>query len=304
MGHPLVEKKIKGIRCWSEWEQMWNAAAYAEQLHGLLHVGFNVITYSNEHLERIRFYLAVASDHGNSDELRHPDEPVHESSDPSGFGWPCRRRDLRMTVARKAFEVLCLNFFRGRDSRGLDADQKSAIAHPKTLQSIISFFLKGNSTSTGLYLENRDGDSDSHFNVIIYTFLDRVIDEILRTSLVEEDIQSAVVKCHISMRSSCVELLYRMQKLDVLLEKKQALDDACMIKLQELTMKKSMFFHRENAMRLPTNVEEAAAFGSKPAQILLILRLRQREVARLDEIYRLEEERAEADRKLKQLQRT
>ena len=50
--HPLLSREIRPLYNWHEWLARWDAALTAEELLGLLHVGFNVPLDRSEHGEK------------------------------------------------------------------------------------------------------------------------------------------------------------------------------------------------------------------------------------------------------------
>lgn len=298
MVHPLVERKLKGIENWTEWKQLWEAATHAEQLHGLLHVGFDVdIRTYHELNERVRFYLAVADGHSAiySQSLRREDDPTDpHKKERSTFG-VLNRSDLRQKVARKAFKMLCLNFFRLPDKDGEVPSWQNAIRDAETLRAILDFFLQEPDFAVSEKpLSNIDRDLDSHLTEIICEKLLRLVKE---GWLDGRDRGPETCEHFRRARPQFVEILARLGKLDLLLQKEYEPDDACMAMLETIAMNPRFM----PIWRAPDSIDVAVAFGSKAAQTLTLLRIKRREIARLEEIENLQEARDEAERKLKSL---
>lgn len=109
-GHPLRKKNLVGLATWKQWMEKWRAADTAEELVGLLHVGFDV-PYGNDLeggglVDRTTFYLNVA--HGYN----------YPSIFPGDRNYTCSallKEDRRVPlsnlcgmVAEKAWKMICL----------------------------------------------------------------------------------------------------------------------------------------------------------------------------------------------------
>jgi hypothetical protein len=302
MSHPLVEKQIKGIESWTEWRKLWDAATYAEQLHGLLHIGFNIETrHYRESNERVRFYLAIADGHSAiyPRNLQREDDPTSpHAKEWSAFGY-LNRPSLRQEVAHKAFKTLCLTFFRQQD--GI-CPWSNAVRDEETLQAILNFFLQEPEFAINQkVLSNLDRNPDSRLNEIVREFLLCVVRE---GWLNGRDRGPETVEYFRKARPRFVEILYRMDKLSFLLHKEFEPDDACLAALETIAMKQGYGRPSGQAIyREPKSLEEACAFGSKAAQTLIVIRIMRRETERLEEIERLEEQRDAAAQKLERLLR-
>lgn len=118
----LLLRSVRFIAHWDEFVGLWNTASSIEQMIGLLHVGFNVPLDGRrsrcDHLhrcyvdaDRIRFYLAIAD--GWADPYRLLQRADDTSEDIPGATEDRTRMypyQLRGSVARKAFDMLCLEF--------------------------------------------------------------------------------------------------------------------------------------------------------------------------------------------------
>ncbi len=121
--NPLLDwNEVQHIVDWKYWLKLWNEVGLTEFRHSLLHFGFATPCDNyQEPLDRIRFYLTVADGHAKSKYMERPDEkqagiPLESAfnSYRTTLGYVRHPSELRQKIARKAFEVLCPNFFHDR----------------------------------------------------------------------------------------------------------------------------------------------------------------------------------------------
>lgn len=302
--HPLIEKQMKGIESWTEWKQLWDAALYAEQLHSLLHFGFDVLTKNGDETnERIQFYLSIADGHSDfyRDIFRWKDVPEDGTARyQSAFGEQLRT-DLRRKVARKAFEMLCLKFFKRQVTSFKPARYIEIVMDEKTLQAIIGFFLHDDAEAgEKKTIANRDHDVfDSHLNAIIVEFLLREVKECWKypANRNERELYRKALP-------QFVKILWRLDRFDLLLQEESCQPDEVLATLEAIAMSSEISDRQGAVHRKPCSIEEAAAFGVRAAQTLILLRIKKSEQARLEEIRRLKDEQTATERKLKSLQGT
>lgn len=131
--NPLVGRPIIGIKNWETWRMRWDTAQTAEELIGLLHCGLRAI---GKPLERAAFYLKVADGHRGSPDYFLSDtnpEPNLERLWSALYTGPRTPSQLRLAVAKKAWQMLCKHFFTARPYPG----SWEAIAHQEHLPELI-----------------------------------------------------------------------------------------------------------------------------------------------------------------------
>ncbi len=161
--HNLFTREVRPIRDWYEWLEHWQAITTIEEMKGLLHSGFEkpigYAGYSKKQLDavdRIIFYFGIADGWAERCLLESPTDSGYIYYN---FGWDNRgnrikksQSESRQVVAEKAFDVLCLNFFRPemhemqRDKNGYDNWERfipyweKEIATARLLPAIANFF--------------------------------------------------------------------------------------------------------------------------------------------------------------------
>lgn len=294
--HPLLETKLGIIRNWDEWLKLWNETPYLELRHSLLHFGFDVPYPEDNTSQRILFYLSIAdgwndiSFEPKQHHLSYPRNPPHL---------------LKGALPRKAFEVLCLRWFKPVKEFNEEKYKYSWVCDEQVLLAVLAFFY-GIDPSHYKRDEKRlknltHGDSDKH-SVLARTYLVNFI--IWAWRLLRHEADEKLVERLASHRPAFVEVLDALGRLDVFTGPGRCgLDDASRAKLEELALGQEHYFPLEQKERRPKTLEEAVYVGSLAAQLLLLHRVTRVEHVRLKEIRDLETEQRSADRRLQELKK-
>lgn len=297
--HPLTAKNISCIGDWSHWKDIWKETSEVEILHSLLHFGFDVYTKSEEFAEKVAFYLELADGYRASYNFNSSPDPKWQYDIETPFG---RKKypEVRQVLSHKAFQILCQKVF--RDTRKSDYDLPSwlyIIFQKEIFEKIIWFFR----LDEGGWIEN-SRLNESHLSEITEKFLVDLCKFIWSDNKNIERHREWLE----NMYPDFVEMLFGIRKLELLLDRecKFVTDEdgfvykSIMDKLKELALKHECYFNGKR--RKPINIHEAFYGGSQAAKIHILLSIKNAERKRLEEIQELENQKKEAEEKLKKLQ--
>jgi len=326
--HPLLSREIRPLSNWHEWLVRWQAAVSIEEMLGLLHVGFNVSIGRHEHgeqeyddIDRLVFYFSIADGWNDHYLLEFPtDQEKYPHTFNSEQGSPGK---LRQQLARKAFDMLCLNFFKvellggGRYGDSLADIWESVVVSERFFPIIQNFFRAGKRRySDSVSIRNLSyRGSRSHNEEHAVNFLLDLVRFIWGYKTSEPSWRSdeelkQVRKDNAVMRSRLdaskpwmVEVLVCLDKLDLLREWILDLDKPCLEKLKEIALRNrlSEYTCPVRKSRTVATLDEACYLDSKAAWFLKEHELRQREHRRLTAIRDAEQAKAKADQKIKEL---
>ncbi len=321
----LVSRDIRLIFNWAEWLKFWVSAETLEQMIGLLHIGFNVpmrLIYGEKEYgdkDRVVFYFATANGWADHSLLRKPkdgDKICYIGYDKYGNEVVKHPSEARQIVAKKAFDMLCQNFFRlqgeNTDSYRRRAEEeqrwncllKGVIASQKLYMAVSSFFsLDSKASSDFPRIRNLTESREvSHGEELARDFLVRLAEfiwgwkEFEISTYASEDDRANVEKRNISMRARVEEAKpWSIDVLVILREihrlNKYELDDVSLERIREIAMstKISRIYHRVSEDRLVSTLEEACYCGSQSAIFLRSYESNRREEKRLNAILEAEE---------------
>jgi len=334
--HGLLSREIRPIRNWHEWLQRWQAAVTMDEMIGLLHRGFEVdlgqVAFDEEKYDdedRVLFYLGIADGWASYDILRSPDNVNAErreyrfGRDKNGSNLYISRVEARRMVATKAFDMLCLNFFKPElhICRGSDDPEVSwgeQVATEKLLPAIQSFF-RIDSEILKRRIRNLTGrDDPSHTEKLAIDFLLSLSTFLWKWS--EENIpsweskkrQDEIKQRNLTKRSRLdavkpwmVEVLSQLGQVSMLERWVLDLDQACLDKLEEIALREELseFGYQRvvRETRLVATLDEACLAGSEAAWLLKHIELVKRESERLHKIIDAEDTVQKAQRTIKKL---
>jgi len=326
------QQEIRTISNWHEWLAHWEKAETFQWKNSLLHDGFTISLERAQYgekeydeIDRIAFYFDIAD--GWADEYLHklPTDGTKEyflGYDENWHKIVKNPSQLRQLLALKAFDVLCLNFFKmklgegGRRGEQFNHEWASQIVSERLFPIIQNFFRieKGQNNDemrtrnlARLLKQSHNERQAVAFLLNLAKFLwvweapDTTYWGPLKD---EEDKRFAEMRVRVdTAKVWMTEVLVNLDKLDVLREWILELDKACLAKLKEIAMR-SMFelgLHPVTEDRPVATLDEACYAGSMAAWFLKEHWLRTREHQRLTAIRDAEERRAELDRKIDEL---
>ena len=330
--HPLLTKEIATIPNWNQWLIFWQSADNLQWMESLLHCGFGVsfdqYVYGEkkcDNVDRVMFYLAVADGWDDCyDSLQLPEDRGKEYC--VGFtanGTSIRKSpgQLRGQLARKAFDMLCLNFFRvelrggGRDGFDFGPVWLKTITSER-LFPVIQDFFRGEEARhrNQVRVRNLSGREErSHNEALAVAFLLNLVRFVWGwrkpTSWAKPDEDTERLNTEVRSRLDAskpwlVEVLVALGRLDVLRDWILELDKDCIAKLTEIALSSRFSRHKLVTKDCPvTTLDEACYIDSTAAWFLKEYELKMREHARFEEIRRAEEEMEKASRRIKELGR-
>ena len=329
--HDLFSREIRPIRNWCEWLERWQSAATLEEMLGLLHVGFNVpiekTCYEEteyHYKDKIIFYLNIADGWKSSLLLRRDGDDGRAEYrfgvDRHGNIQKKNLSQLRQVLATKAFDVLCMSFFRLEELSEVNNRDFMCVWERvlgKELFPMILKFFRAEKDCFGTHhIRNLSGHEDSsHNEKEAITFLLNMAKFLWEWEEVEirswdkkpEETQRYNSEMRTFLEKEAkpwmVEVLSTLGRLDVLEKKKLSLSKQCLAKLKEIALRCELSHHKDPVMkdRKVANLDEACYAGSKAAWFLKRLELEKSEGKRLDEILEAQRAQMAAERKVRAL---
>ncbi len=338
----LLNREIQPIRNWNEWLERWLLAATIEEMLGLLHAGFNVpLEHSRygekeyDNIDRAVFYLTIADGWADNDLLKTPtDRELGEREcrfgrDQHGNRVHRTASELRQVVALKAFDILCLNFFRtelkkeGRYGESFGRFWEQGVASNRLFPVILDFFRTEELKAYEMLWLDRVRIRNltcqrecSHNEELARNFLlnlARFIWEWKETDVrlgYGEDQKKAIEKRDAEMRARLdaakpwmVEVLVSLGGFDLLREWMLELNKPCLDKLKEIALRNKLdeCLHPVTKDRKVATLDEACYLGSQVAWLLKEHELKVSENKRLNAIREAERKKEEANRRIKEL---
>lgn len=337
--HNLFSREIRPFHNWKEWLDRWQAAVCIEEMLGLLLVGFNVSLENHVYgekkydlIDRLIFYFTIADGWDNHYLLEVPGEEKRKygfGCDKDGYVTEKGQSELRQVLAQKAFNTLCLNFFKANlkkcDMTEREKNQSKyfweTVIFSEQLFPVIQNFFRaekeecGNdfrirNLSNGSYrLEHQSHNEQQTLNFLldmatfIWEWRER---EVYSHSSHKDD----EIKWNVEMRSRVdeskpwmIELLAGFNKLGLLRKWILELDNECLAKLKEIALRNKLSRHLYpvGEDRLVATIDEACYAGSEAAWFLKEHEIKTKENNRLEKIRTAEQAIEKADRELKNL---
>lgn len=335
--HTILTREIRPIRNWHEWLGCWQAANTLQEMEGLLHVGFSIFleksTYSEkeyDEIDRLIFFFTRADGWTNDDLLAVP----YDGGKTYHFGGRDFRgerkektaRELRQQLACKAFDMLCLNFFKtelmsdeGREFFFNSVWEKT-ITSERLFPVIQNFFgvekpqfLRRRIRNLSLRTDKRSHNEQEAVNFL--SNLTKFIwgwkgkEREIWLGLKKEDKEAeekrrAEIESRLnSAKPWMIEVLSQLNRLDLLEERILELDKICLNTLKKIALQTSLesVFHPVSENRLVSTLDEACYAGSKAAWLIKKHELVVREHKRLLAILEAKQQIKESDKEIKKL---
>jgi len=337
--HTLLTREVRPIRNWHEWLGYWQKAENLEWMESLLHVGFSISLEKNAHsekeydeIDRLIFFFTIADGWTNDDLLAVPYDGGKTycigSRNFLGQRKKVTVRELRQQLACKAFDMLCLNFFKTE----LMSDEGNGffftsvwgqtITSERLFPVIQNFFgvEKPQFRFGRIRIRNLSCRTDkrSHNEQEAVNFLsnltkfiwgwkgkerevwsgweeERKEDEKKRRAEFESRLNSA--------KPWMIEVLSQLHRLDLLNYWILELDKSCLAALRKIALQSSLekVFHTVSEDRLVSTLDEACYAGSEAAWLIKRHELVVREHKRLLAIIEEKQRKEEASQKIKKL---
>ncbi len=298
----LRTKKVRPIYNWYSWLELWNATDNLQMLAGLLHTGYTVSMQWKDHAEprydninRDEFYFEIADGWDEAELLVvQPDDSKNQyffSTDEHNGDEHKTMAELRQVLAKKAFHMLCLNFFKqellveGRRGQEFSYVWEEIITGEKFFPVIQNFFRVERDDIKGITVRNLPPhrtektcieDSALKFLLNLATFVWEWKGD--DTNYWSEDKQKQQRERNKATQARLdaakpwlIEILYKMGQLDMLRKWILKLDEPTLNKLKEIAFRHTHFSKYQNPVtkdRPPANVDEAIYLGSKAAGII------------------------------------
>jgi len=328
----LLGREIRPLHNWQEWFERWQMAVSLEEMVGLLHCGFNVSLRHHEYdevdydeIDRLVFYLTIADGWADDGLLCRPDETREQIyvtwRDKNWNEIRKSKGELRQQVARKAFEMLCHNFFKPElhaSRNGFEGDWERSVLSER-LFPIIQTFFRAEPVRFGDNIVIRNlprSDSRISWELHVLDFFSVLVEsvwgweqhEVPRFDKPEQ--QQVVMEYNRATRVRLdsskpwlVEVLSCMDKLNLLRKRMLDLDQSCLDKLKEIAMraKLSDFRHFVKKARPVATLEEACLVGSASAWFLVHHELVLKERTRLMKILEAEQRAEDAVQEVRRL---
>ncbi len=301
--HPLIGRDVRPPRNWNEWLERWHAAGTYNEMLGLLHTGFNISfgRYSLEeteytHIDQLLFYFGLAEGwkHGLYSPMDNQ-EMFLVGYNARGGEIKKSSSDLRQDLAKKAFEMLCLNFFAAnfRDEnreKWLLAMYWRDVFSDKLFPTILRFFRADPLDSSIDNLSKSWEKPSNNEKQAIAFLLDLMCymwewEETETDSYFEGERKEEMKKENARIRNHVengkllmMDILVFLDRLDLLDKHMLDLSDACLAKLTEIAMRAEIQNHflLGNKAKPVENLQEACYVGSSVAKFLLIREVRKK----------------------------
>jgi hypothetical protein len=330
--HTTLTREIRPERNWAELMERWQAAVTLGDMLGIAHRGFKVsLEYCNyrekryDEIDRLTFYFVNACGWADDELLElsgDKEKKYRVDYDQDGKGIKKTPVELRQELARKFFDMLCLNFFKAelfskdKDYHGGTRWEQMIIS--ERLFLVIQNFFKPEKTYFGYGIRNLSyyDDKRSHNEQRAISFLMSLAKFIWKWK--EEEIdswqspeqQEEKRKRNIKIRSRLdsakpwmIEVLLKLDSLDILYKWILELDKNCLTKLKEIALRNKFndIYHPVKRDRTVATLDEAKYLGSKAAWFLAEYDLKKSEHKRLTSILEAERKKEDADREIKKL---
>jgi hypothetical protein len=332
--HTSLTREVRPDRNFCELiERCWQTATTLGDMEGVLHRGYQVSLGKSaygekeyDEIDRHTFYLTIADGWEDYDLLELPTDGNKEYTvgyDSCGNVIKKSPCGLRQQLARKAFDMLCLNFFKkvellvdGRHGKEFNKDWEGVIASERLFSIIQNFFRaeKGRSGEVRIRNLSRRDDKRSHNEEQAVNFLVNLAKFIWGWK--EYEIESwsnnkkEEKKWNVEMRSRLdaskpwmVEVLIGLGRLFILRKWMLELDKACLDKIKEIALR-SEFSEYQGPVwedRPVASLDEACYLDSGGAWFLKEHELMVREHKRLEGIYKAKKKISDASREIKEL---
>ncbi|MDD5043156.1 MAG: hypothetical protein PHD51_00605 [Patescibacteria group bacterium] len=282
--HPLLKFVPRVWHSFEEWLKRWEQTTYLAEKLGLLHgllVGEGWPIKDRHQL--VLFLLEVADGYNNDSNFYCREEGLY------GYGNGEKNSVNRRAIAEKAFDVLCLNFFKGSEKNYGEPLWWWMVSDERLFEKVLWFLAPDRKNCQYLGRLYRLNHSQEIFKKFLQDFswlgweyrqfVQKYSDRWLLPP--EEETEKRMI----ATRPQFIEILDTLGELHCL--NGQELDPASIKKLTELALGRRCHLPKisvedNDTYRIPKSLEEAVLGGSVAAVIIVLYRIRQREKRRID----------------------
>ena len=323
--HTTLTREIRPDSNFHELMERWQAAVTLGDMLGVLHRGYGVSlerwTYDEkeyDEIDRHIFYFTIADGWADHYLLKLPEDGRKE------YEAGCDRKtpsELRQQLARKAFDMLCLNFFkmelidRGYSGNKPKAEWEETIVSERLFPVIQNFFRAQKAFSGRIEIRNlsRFHEKRSRKERLAVDFLVNLAEFIWGWRELDDPYFSddekylghlASTRARIdTAKPWMVEVLSYLDRLDVLRKWILELNKACLAKLKGIALRNEFtgFGCPVVKSRPVATVDEACYLGSGAGWLLKEYELKVEEHERLTAILDAERQIEEASQQIKEL---
>jgi hypothetical protein len=319
--HPLMQGDISWIKDWTHWKKLWSETTLAEFRHSLLHFGFDVAGGGGD---RICFYLELADGclGANPDGIGAWDwQSTYSPRIRTALGEFQHPSFLRAFLGRKAYEMLCLRYFKNTAENRFNVFPSwvpGLLAEPVVDKLLWFFRLKNGHHRPNIANLGSELIKEHHAEIARKFVVDFSKFAWIHPGLVGEFHDGYYGEKGEKLggrlrtaRPQCAELLFLLGEHSFLLSKDCKLEPEAVARLKSFVMNEELHDSRSRGRsRKPETLADAVLSRIFGASLVLTLeamneeRLRQEAVAAAEkERETAENARREAEHKLEQLAR-
>jgi len=334
----LLVREVRPVLNWNEWLERWKMAVTSEEMSGLIHMGFQIpldygVRYGERkytYYDRIAFYFGLADGWANRDLLKvegRDEKSYFAGYNRHGMSMNISESQARQELARKAFFLLCTNFFKLEfESRHRQTADEVEYAWMERFvgEDLFPIFLhffrsyerwEGQPERRNLPRPVGDEDARNEEKYVhdfflrlarfLWTWHERRIQSYWKDEekkkLEEENI---FLRGRIAVaQPEMIELLFAIGKGEVLREWLLSFDGACLKKLEEIALRNRLRSHQHPVLedRKVETIDEALLVGSRAAWLLKEYELKKAEFDRLSALRAAEWRKRESERDIERL---
>ncbi len=280
--HPLLQFVPTDLKAFEEWLDKWDTTNLAIKL-GLLHSLTMEDGWWPQEPKLISLLLEVADGHASEHNFVIADE----------FDYNRHKARNRRLIARKAFSVLCLKFFKDAKESWEKPLWWWILQNEELFQKVLWFLGRRENQYCLSCRDFSSSDPSTHQQGVFRTFVQKFAQlgwefKSVDNRCWDSGVNDSVRKRLITARPQFIDLLCALRELDWLEGKE--LDSASLNRLTEMANENVYLppvkVCASHSFRKPISLEEAVFGGSIPARILLLYRVYKKEQKRIDALYK------------------
>lgn len=302
--HPLMEFVPITFNLFEEWLAEWNGTKYLAEKLGLLHSLADEKDWWSEKAELISFLLSIADGWAI--------ESFADRGCYTSHGGQLTKAEGRKSIAKKAFSVLCLKFF--RSGKNEEPSWWWMLKHEILFQKVLWFLRRKPGKFKRLHNCSSIWDSNNDHQLGIYCDFLRKFSRLgwefrcpESRRRWDEETRELVNQRLVKARPQFIDILRELGELDWLNGKEIELDVESIEKLTEMALGENFFLPPENAsdgfnhLREPRSIEEAVLGGSITAEVVVLHQIKERERGRIRALYEASKKQLEEKQRIEEL---